>query len=239
MIAGTLATCAEPVDEPLSPWIRGEAGLPAIEVTQTQDTHGAATPQAGTAAARVDESVTDVLARRDDSNGVLIDTDRTDAVTDMATDWYADVTGSGVILAESISANEQLPFPFDLFTARVATSVERQQLDIEALYDDWDGADGLAELWMSGSDIGPGTQIAYHGAADDHRPTIGLGFKRAWSGTTIKGVAYASGYVALYTARHPADGLQFVADEILPHAEAWDPVEHEDQADFDDFGGGD
>jgi len=234
MIAGTLAVFDETADEPLEPFIRA-GGYPALTITTTQSTVDEATPQAGQVAGRIKDTHTQVYTGDDDGEP-WIDTERNDAIQAIATDWYADVTGSGVVLAESIAANEELPFPFDVFGGLIRSNIERKQLDIRQLYQDWDGDGGLSKVWMAGNDE-RGASMAYHGSATDVEPTIGLGFKRAWNGTTIKGVVWQSGYLALYTARHAADGLQFVADEMLPYTESWDPEEHEDQTDFDEFGG--
>lgn len=232
MIAGTLARLDSPVDDPIESYIR-QGGYPAVTVTNTQTTVDEATPQTGNVAGRVEESVTNVYTGTDDGDP-YIDTERDETVTPIATEWAADVTGSGIILAESIAANEELPFPFDVFGGVTGSNVERKQIDIRRLFTDWE--DDALDVWMAGNDE-HGSEMAYHGKAQDVEPTIGIGFKKAWNGTTIKGVAWASGYVALYSARHAADGLQFVADEILPYTETWDPEEHEDQTDFDDFGG--
>jgi len=237
MIAGTLAVYTDPPDEPLSDYRRGD-GIPALEVTSTQETHGDSTPQRGTVAGRIEATDT-LISVTGPPDDVDIETERVDDLTTIATDWTADVTGSGVILAESIAANEELPFPFDVFGGIANSRVQRQQIDVADLHSEWNSAGGLADVWMASDDSQVGTQMLYHGAATNaNEPTIGLGFKRAWNGTTIKGVVYASGYVALYTARHAADGVQFVADEILPHAEPWDPAIQQDQTDFDEFGGG-
>lgn len=240
MIAGTLALLEEPTDEPLESWMRHDEGLPALEVSTTQTTHDDATPQAGTVAGRITETVQDVYTETDQHDDPHIETDRRESIEAFATDWVADVTGSGVVLAESIPEDEELPFPFDIFGGLTDSPVQRQQLDIESLHRDWEQSGGLAKVWMSGTDATRGTDIQYHGAVstDEAPPTIGLGFERGWGGTTIKGVCYAGGYVALYSARHAADGLQFVREELLPYAERWNPDEHEEQTDFDDFGGG-
>lgn len=236
MISGTLAAFDEPADEPLEPFIRA-SGYPALTVDTTQSTVDEATPQTGSVAGRVTKTHTNVYTGDDDSGVPWIETDRDDVIQAIATDWYADVTSSGVVLAESIAANEELPFPFDVFGGLLESNIERKQIDIESLYSDWEDDGGLSKVWMAGNDE-RGASMAYHGSAEGVEPTIGLGFKRAWNGTTIKGVAWASGYIALYSARHAADGLQFVASEILPYAGSWDPGEHEDQTDFDEFGGG-
>lgn len=234
MIAGTLAV-VETGDGPLEPYIR-DNGYPALTVHKTQTTVGDATPQSGAVAGRVESSATRVSTGQD-SGEPHIDVERTDSVETLATDWYADVTGSGIVLAESVAANEELPFPIDVIGGVLERSIERRQIDVQALHDRWDGDGGLSDVWMAGTDH-HGAAMAYHGQATIVDPTMGLGFKRSWNGTTIKGVVWEGGYVALYNARHPADGLQFVADEILPFTESWDPDEHEDQTDFEEFGGG-
>jgi len=236
VIAGTLAVLDEPTDEPLDGFIRDD-GYPALAVTNTQTTVDDATPQTGTVAGRIEDSVTQVHTGTDQNDVPYVETEREDAIQRIATDYYADVTGTGAVLAESIAANEQLPFPFDVIGAVAGTGIERRQIDVRTLFTDWDGDGGLSDVWMAGNDEF-GAAMAYHGQASDVEPTMGIGFRRAWNGTTIKGVAWASGYVACYNARHAADGLQFVADEILPYTETWDADQHQDQTDFDDFGGG-
>lgn len=236
MIAGTLGKVNDTVDEPFSSWIRDGLGYPAIEIKTSQQTHGETVAQAGMVAGRVEETRQQV-STSGDGDSVTIDVDREPEIVPIATGFAADPTGSGVLLAESVAANEELPFPFDVFSGQLGASVHRLEVDVESLHDAWDDGDAL-EVWMAGSDRN-GSTMAYHGSADtsEIEPTIGLGFKRAWSGTTMKGVVYESGYVALYSARHPADGIQFIADELLPFTGRWDPEEHEEQTDFDEFGG--
>jgi hypothetical protein len=237
VIAGTLGVC-DPVDEPLESWRDGD--YLALQVSTSQTTHDETVAQRGTAAARIEQTEQDVIVTTDQSGDVVVDTSREDVTRPFATDLYADVVGAGVVLAESVGdPNETSPFPLDLVSVRAGSEVTRRALDIAGIHHDWDQAGDLHDVWMAGSDARAGTNMAYHGAAADadEPATIGLGFKRPWSGTLMKGVVYASGYVALYSARTPADGLGFVADEILPYTEPWDPDEHGDQADFDDFGG--
>lgn len=235
MIAGTLAVLDAPADEPLSSWIREAGGFPAIQVELTQSTHGDATPQAGTVAARIEDSQRQVLTGTDQTGDAYVDVERERVVVPIATGFAADVTGAGLALAESIGEDDEFPFPFDVLSAQVGREFERRQIDIKQMYDVWSD-ESTVSSWMTGSDEN-GTTMAYHEAARATNPSIGLGFVRSWAGTTMKGVVFRGGYVALYTARHAGDGLQFVADEIMPYTEPWDPEEHEDQTDFEEFSG--
>jgi len=177
VIAGTLAQFDDPAPEPIEPFL-GPGEYPAVTVETTQETVDAATPQTGQVAGRVKESRTDVFTGEDDRGEPFIEVDREDTVTPIATDWYADVTGAGIVLAESIAENVELPFPFDVFGGVTEQPIERQQIDVAALYKSWQAGGGLNDVWMAGT------------------------------------------------------------DEILPFAEAWDPDEHEDQTDFEEFRGG-
>lgn len=238
MIAGTLAVLYDTVDEPLETFSADKGRYPALVVNVTQETHGEATPQAGKVAAQLEVENTEVVVTEDQDGDLMIDSQRVTEVEPIATAWYADLTGSGVILAESVSdSNAERPFPFGLFSATTGSWADRQQIDVETLHDDWEDTDRLGEVWMGAGDADIGTQINYHGAASEVDPTIGIGFERAWNGKTIKGIVYASGYVALYSVYHTTDGLQFIADEILPYASTWDADEHGQQTDFDEFGG--
>lgn len=238
MIAGTLAT-HDPVQDELEDWHHND-NLPALDVETTQTTHDNATYQSGTAATRLEDTRTSINLHTKD--GVHLDTFREKTIQEYATQWYADPTGSGIVLAESLgNPSSEYPFPYDLIATQLGVDVHRQAIGIEDVHGAWQSREDLDEVWLHANDtMGDGTSIQYHESANEQpgAASIGLGFKRSWSGTIVRGVVYSSGYVALYSANNPAEALGFVASELHPYTRDWDPEEHEDQTDFDEFDGG-
>lgn len=212
MIAGTLAVLKSAASEPLEDYLHN-AGLPALSVDRNQQ---------GKAAGRMDIVEQSISAGGlQDSDGVYIDVEQIESRQRVATEWVADVTDSGVILVESMAGSEP-PFPLGLFWDQTGREPIRQDIDVAELHRAWSRDDVLGEVWMTSSaDEEEGASIAYHDAADESdTPTIGLGFRRPWDGTAIRGVVYESGYVALYSANTASKAVRFVADELLPFCEA-------------------
>lgn len=247
MLGGTLAQLAYPLDEPLDTDLNARNG---IDVRETQETlAGGSTPQTGVAVGSVDETEQRVSILTDrDGNRVGVDTESERVGRKVVSEWVADVTGSGVIAAASTHEQEPVAFPFDVVEARAGTGLKPLFLSIEQLVERWD-SDGagdaeLADVWLAGTGDENETEIAYHNSADaDPATNLGLGFRIRWNGTIERGVAYESGYVALYTADAPEVFMRFVNDEILPVAINADDVESDDDqqtlADHADDGGDD
>lgn len=220
MIAGTLARLQEPAAEALTDTYNG-SDLPALDVRTTQRTLDDRPIQQGYAGTRleVDQQVVDVAVGRDGTPGAL-DVHTEPEMTDIATEWVADVTGTGVIAAESVAGPDRWAFPFDLFATITDRTPDRLGVDIEAMHEAWvmGEEDGLADAWMVGQDDGESTEMQYHDAAEvTTQPTFGLGFVKPWNNTVSRGVAYESGYVAVYNATSAEAFIRFVGDAILPY----------------------
>lgn len=217
MNAGTVGLL-DPVADPLETWLRDDADqLPALVVEAAQADLDGDAVQRGTAAGCVSDTETAVSVAPDGIDAKAIDTSR-----EVATEWLADVTDAGYVVAESTFGSGDYPFPFDLFTARTGSYVERAAIDVEAVSRQWRSDDRLYDTWMVGSNPdGTGTSIDYNQAALPHKATeasIGLGFEAAYQGTVAKGVVYASGYLAIWEDWPTRQFATFVEGEILPHA---------------------
>lgn len=230
MIAGTLAVLDEPA-EPLESWFRNR-GLPALVVEDSQDaldaddTDSERPIQRGKAAARAEENrrVVDVGVNTD-GEPIALDERYEPHPVDVATEWVADVTRSGIIAAESVHDDGPLPFPFDLFYSLTGQRPRQQWIDVRELKWAWDREDVLVDVWMAGEEDfeSDGAAISYHDAAEaDTETSLGLGFAREWGGRVYRGVVYPSGYLAIHSSVTPAAYVEFAEETVLPFAETKD-----------------
>lgn len=235
MIAGTLARLEESIDEPLESTFAEDGRFPALEVSTTQDSFDDRPIQAGTVAGRVNEQTQSVFVSEDQTGDKRIVTERDERQETVATDWVADVTGTGLLVIESVQGPGEFDFPLDLFAARTGRTPERLDIDVEALHMAWSDDDVLGDVWMRGADGGDGASIDYHQQASADEPaTIGFGFTRPWNGTVMEGVVYESGYVAVYNESRPAPFVRFLTEELLNYVEV--PDEGAAQATLDESG---
>lgn len=235
MHAGTLALLDSPADDTLDPWARTEGEVPAFDVQNTQETladfQGAV--QTGAAAARVYVSEPEILV-----SGTHIERESTETVKTVYSGWTADVTGSGIVLSESVAADDKVsPFPFDMFTARTGRECKRHAIDVDRLSDAWADDDALTAVWMVASEdeFEEGVSIDYgeNATLDDvGDATIGLGFKRTFQGSSTRGVVYAGGYVSCYRDWPAPQFVRFVEHEIVPFAREYEP--DDEQVDFEE-----
>lgn len=222
MIAGTLARLTEPADEQLETWFRS-GGLPGLHVERTQQGLDGRPVQQGTAATKVESTERRVdVGVNVDGEAVALDVSDEPAMDDISTEWVADVTGSGLLAAESVAGEDRFAFPFDLFASVTGRDVELLHVDVAELHTEWSSTDSLGDVWMTGaSDDEDATSIQYHEAADvTTTPTFGMGFVRPWNGTVERGVIYESGYAAIYSSNTASAYVRFVEDELLPFAYA-------------------
>lgn len=223
MIAGTLSRLEQPVDEPLEDYLH-DSGFPALSVERTQQGLDGTPIQQGAAASVISTVHKEITAGETiEGDSVFVDVERTEGTTRIVTEWVADVTESGVILAESLAGSDPA-FPLGLFWSRTESEPVRQGIAVDELHREWSSDDVLGDVWMtSREEEDDGANIAYHEAASpEETPTIGLGFRRPWDGTAIRGVVYDSGYVALYSTSTASKGVRFVAEELLPYAHPLD-----------------
>lgn len=238
--AGTLGLLEDAAEDSLESWARRPDNPPALDVRKTQETLDDRPVQQGRAAAYVEDTVQDVLIE-----GTAIsrtsDTGRTLAYTG----WVAEVTGSGIVVAESIGADDdRSPFPFDLFTARTNRRCRRYSFDIQQLASAWLEDDVLTDVWMIAfedvDENGSGVSLDYGENAfleDVDQASIGLGFVRTFEGSETKGVVFEGGYHALYRGWPAEKFVRFVEAELVPFAFEYEPEKQ--QVDFDEiFGGG-
>lgn len=222
MIGGTLAQLDEPTDERLETDLRDRNG---IDVRDTQETLGAnGIAQSGVAVGSIDTNEQHVeILSNPDGERVGVHVEQESRRKRVVSDWVADVTGTGVIAAASTKEQDPLAFPFDVLSARAGVDLEQLWLSLPDLVTRWDG-DGpgnaeLVDVWLSGTADEDRTEMLYHDSADMSLETdLGLGFKIQWDGTYERGVAYESGYVALYTVDTADLFLRFINEEILPVA---------------------
>lgn len=235
MIAGALARLEEPADEPLESWCR-DGDLPALDVDESQRSLDGRPIQCGTAATVTEEKIASANVREDHGR-ITIDEHRTRREIDVVSDWVADPTGTGLIVPETPDGEGDWAFPLDLIASRTDRHPERLEVDVAALEDAWSSDGGLTDVWMAGSEDLDGTSIEYHDhAARASDPTIGLGFERSWGGRVVRGVVYASGYVACYSLDHPGTFVAFLEEELLPFAFVPEDDEESAQATLDDAG---
>lgn len=221
MIAGTVGLLEQSADGPLETAYTNGRELPALDVEDTQESLNGHPVQSGVAARHVSR-MAEVPSVAVDTDGepIGIVTEREELANPHHTEWVADVARSGIVAAESLAnASSDFPFPYDLIMAQTDERIHRIEIDIEQVHLDWAADGGLSDVWMVGADAGDGAQIAYHDqASPDDRATIGIGFNRSWGGAFVRGVCYASGYVAIFSTESPTTFVRFVEDELLPHA---------------------
>lgn len=227
MFAGTITLLKEPLDDGFSNWFQSDR-LPGLVVETTQTDLGTARPvQAGTAAGHITTTDRDIAIGRDeDAEPVAIDIEEFEGRERVATDWVADPTDTGLFIPESVAGDGRLDFPLNLLLNVTGQVPERQRVAIGELFTDWREANSLGDVWMNGTQAGDDTTIGYHGAASERdTPTIGLGFERAFRGTTIRGVIYESGYIACYDAATATEFVRFIDEKILPYCDSADADE--------------
>lgn len=215
MNAGTIGLLESAVDDRLDTW-NHQGGFPAIEVRETQDRLGDTPIQAGVAATRVGDTEPEINVYE---NHIEI-TDQEVRVP-VWTRWIADVTNSGLVIAESLTESSDPPFPFDIITTRTSQFVQRVNIQTEKLAEEWADRDDLRDTWMVAEGDPDSTVMRYGKAATEHGAadaTTGVGFVTSWGGTVLKGVAYRSGYIAIWADIEAPTFIEFVNDEIMPFA---------------------
>jgi len=224
MIAGTIGLFDAPVDE-----LDSHSGSVAtLDVQDTQTAFGDDPVQTGLAAAEI-ETRRDTVA----ISGTSIEVTTEPARERVHTEWVAD-PAAGVVAAQSPGGG-QPPFPWGVFRAAAGTPIKTAEIDMVRFVDAYDGLGP----WFVGRDVAgrEDVRMDYHSAAtlDSHEdePSIRVGFHLPWQGTTVFGVAYASGYVAVFEgATGPIQFCRFLRDAILPYAAV--PDDESGQATLDE-----
>ena len=241
MLAGTLCLIDETLKDPLESWYRGD-GVTGLDVSDTQNTLNGRPIQSGVAAGTVTRQKkvpTTAVNRSGDTTSIV--TEQVDQGEKLLTEWVADVTGTGLVVIESIDGDGQLDFPLDMFYARMGEHPQRQYVDVEALHIEWSDEDVLGDVWLNAAEAPDGSSINYHQQAEEERPaSTGLGFERPWNGTVMRGVVYKSGYLAVYNSSKPTNFVQFIEEEILRFChESEDEDDEDGQATLQESAGDD
>lgn len=237
MHAGTLGLLSESADDALESWAYTPGEPPALDVRDTQQTLDNRPVQTGYAAARIEVSEREVTI-----DGTEISTSSVDKREVAHSGWVAEVTGSGIVVAESVAADDETsPFPFDLVASRTASRCLRYSVDVNRLASAWADDDVITGVWMVASedDTGEGVTLDYGQNAklsDVDQASIGLGFVRGFQGSETKGVVFRGGYLSAYRDWTASKFIRFVEHEIVPFAFEYDPPD--EQVDFDEIFGG-
>jgi hypothetical protein len=234
MIAGTLALLEEPADETLDSYHDG--GYTALDVAGTQEYLDDAAVQSGKVAALVESTQEEIHL-----SGSDIDVERVETNERVVTDWVADTTDAGFVLAESTEPDDP-PFPFNVFQGRCNTDVVPAHIDPAAFVERQERRDRDVSTWFSGARYETGenqandVSMGYGRDANQAGGNIGVGFETPWRGTTVRGVLYASGYVAIYnpSAWGPMQFARFVREEIVPVASVPEPEDEGEQSELPD-----
>ncbi len=238
MIAGTLALLEEPARDELESFASG--GFATLDVHETQEYLDGASIQEGLACNTVESTEEEIHV-----TGTAIDVEEISSRSRVYTDWVADVTDAGFVVAERTSGNEPT-FPFDLFEARTDRDVDQAVIHPGRFVRAQEREEQLADIWYAGdkepngSDLEPDDVEMGYGAdastATARDASIGVGFKTRWNGTVVKGICYRSGYVAIFNESWgPVQFGRYLREQILPHAEVPDP---DDETEQDTLGGG-
>jgi hypothetical protein len=218
MQAGQLAQLDAPAPDRLEDTTEQSHDLPALAVNATQtDLDADREVQHCTAAARIATEEEQAIVY---DGGVT--SERIETRTEIISDLVADVTGTGIVLAERTGGDGRYPFPYDMVAAQTTRDLTTYNVDIQDFANQWDD-DALRDTWMVGSGDDDGVRIDYNDRAEpENAPdaTVGLGFVVSWEDTVGEGVVYESGYVAIYSGWTAAMFVEFVDDAVLPHAYA-------------------
>jgi hypothetical protein len=238
MLAGTLARFDPALDSSFDGWFStGGDRLPAVEVSHTQTrVNGGAPVQRGKVAGRVETQRQEIMvAAGADGTPEALFAEREQHRQMRLAEWVADPQETGLLAVSTTGGSGQAAFPFNIFGhSEVAGDLPRRlTVNIESMVETWreTGDRPVDDVWMATDDQVPdddgdgaeeteagSTTITYHDAADTTAtPSIGVGFARTWNGAVIRGVVYASGYLALYNVEDAATFVGFVADDVLPH----------------------
>lgn len=228
MIAGTLALLDSAADDDLD---SRSSGFTTLDVREAQEYLDGATVQHGRACARVESRTEDIYV-----NGTTIEAETVGSTTKVWTEWVADVTDAGFLVTERTAGSEPT-FPFDMFEVTTGVGVARARIDTDAFVEAQRRADNNPKAWFSASktetaddDRPNDVDMGYGRDANAAGGNVGVGFSTAWNGRRIKGIMYASGYLAIYSDWVGTTAFaQFVREEILPHASVPDDGEVEQE----------
>lgn len=215
MHAGKIAELDAPAADPLEDTTEESQTLPALAVNDAQtNLDGESAIQHCTLADRQQTEQPEPMVFE---GGITESMEPTRV--DVMSDVVADVTGSGVVVAERVRGSGLYPFPFNLIASQTGRDIQTYHIDVAAFADQFDDGD-MRDTWMVGTDYGDGATINYNADASTERAgeaNVGLGFELSWNDVIAEGVIYESGYLAIYRDWTSAVFLTFVEDAVLPH----------------------
>lgn len=237
MIAGQLAFLAEPADDPLENY--HDDGRRAVDVESAISyLDDELTVQHGMVAGRVPKQEERVTLA-----GHEIETEQRDVERTVASEWVADVTGGGWILAErthSSDREDQPRWPFSDFQTRTGRRIEpvefapqefvRRQRD-----QDRDYTIEMASREFNGDDV----SIEWGSGAlkkDAIKSDVGVALTTLWDGHFVRLVVYGSGYLAIWEPEEMAIEAvaRFVHEEVAPIAHVPEDDEETEQDTLED-----
>lgn len=223
MHAATLFSVEPPTGEAELESFRSdnEMSIPAMDV-ETQETLDGRSIAAGTAAGFVETVEVDPIIGVDDSGGVVVSDEWVETTEPVVTEYIADA-GAGYIGLEKGDAR----FAADAIAQQwdVPVPVEAR-LDLDGFEAQFHG-DASSDAWMTTGervdDGDDGVEIAYHQDASLHdagrRDLSGVGFEFGSEIGHVRGVAYESGYVAVFTELADIQFAEFCREHVVPFLE--------------------
>jgi hypothetical protein len=218
MLAGTIAVLDAPADEPLTDTTLESEELPAVAVNNEQaDLEGDTAVQHCTVADYVYEDAQVPLVYE---GGITTETE--ERRQEVVSELVADVTDSGLLIAERVKGTDEFAFPFNRVAQQTGRGIERREIDVSAFADALDdGSTELMDTWLVGTDDGEGVSMDYNEqaeVADANKANVGLGFTVSWNSVVGEGVLYGSGYIAIYSSWGSSVFAEFVKENVLPHS---------------------
>ncbi|QLG47867.1 hypothetical protein [Natrinema halophilum] len=232
MIAGQLAFLTETVDEPLENYHDTQRALHVESAVSYLDDE--LTVQRGTVGGRVPKEEENVSM-----DGHMIEIERDTRIRTVASEWIADVTGGGWIVADRTHAPRkrdehlEVDWPFTEFVKRTGVEIKATVLSPAEFVRNQRDADRDYTIEMASREFnGDDVSIQWGQGAmkkDAIKSDVGVALTTLWNGEFVRLVVYGSGYFAIW---EPADWsietfARFVDEEIVPIA--WVPETEEEE----------
>jgi len=226
MIAGTLALLEEPADDPLDNHY--DSGGRAVDVEASHTYLDGYRVQTGTIAG-------DVTTERErvSLSGSSIEVERRPTSKKAASEFVADVTDQGWVLAERTWSTEEEhrpDWPFSDLQILTGQTIVPMALDPGEFVENQLDADRSPSVEMRTIEGADGTEISWTNTTGSQGTlaNVGVALRTQWQGMYLRLVVYESGYVAIWEPEDMAPEAlgRFVHEEIVPVAE---PLEDQDE----------
>ncbi|AFZ74598.1 hypothetical protein [Natronobacterium gregoryi] len=223
MIDGTLAFLDEPADEPLENYHDTHRALHVESAVSYLDDE--LTVQRGTVAGRVPKEEEIVSM-----NGHEIEVDRETRTRTVPSDWIADVSGGGWVVAERThTPREQdeyldIDWPFTEFVKRTGIDIDHVGFSPAQFVRNQRDADRDYTIEMASREYnGDDVSIEWGQGAlkkDAIKSDVGVALTTLWNGEFVRLVVYGSGYFAIWEPEEMQieEFARFVDEEIVPIA---------------------